>query len=490
MSAPPIALDALLARAKAPWTQGAADALAKSLEGSAVPLIRSITQDSRTVSDGALFCALRGHAFDGHDHVEAAVDAGAVAALVERHMTNRVPELIVDDARLATGEIAAAFNEFPEVLLVAVTGTNGKTSVVTLLAHIINSGDGSAASMGTLTGALTTAPAPEFHATLREHAEAGHTVVAAEISSHALDQGRIAGSAPAVSIFTNLSQDHLDYHADMDEYFEAKAQLFSDAFLAPAVIDVSDPWGAKLADRLAGSTPRTVVPVDGAGYIADAILDQGGSSFTWRDQMIDLPLGGAFSVTNAVLAAEASLLLGLKAHDIATALSAAPAIPGRFESVDAGQPFAVVIDYSHTPASVEAAVASARRLTDERVLLVFGAAGDRDPGKRPLMGHAARSADVLYVTSDNPRTEDPDQIVDQVLSGIGDEHGRAIEVHRVVDRAEAIRTAISGALPGDVVVIAGKGHEDYQIIGTTRSDFDDRVHARAALAEAGWESAP
>ena len=485
-TAPPIALDELLARTRAPWTDSAASSI------SATPTITSITQDSRTVTNGALFCALRGSAFDGHDHVESAVDSGAVAVLVERHVTTRVPELVVANSRSATGELAAAFNDHPDVQLVAVTGTNGKTSVVTLVSHIINSTGGKAASMGTLTGSLTTAAAPDFHAALRDHALSGRNVVAAEVSSHALDQGRIAGSTPAVSIFTNLSQDHLDYHADMDDYFEAKAKLFGDDFVAPAIIEVSNPWGQRLADRLRSRSDRAVVAVDSADYIATARLEQTSSQFTWRGHEIDLPLGGAFSVTNAVLAAEAAVVLGLAPAEIARALSEAPQIPGRFETVDAGQPFAVVVDYSHTPASIEAAVASARNLTDGQVHLVFGAAGDRDAGKRPLMGAAATNADVLYVTSDNPRTEDPERIIDDVIAGVHDASGndsKESNVHRIADRAEAIRAAISGAVPGDIVVIAGKGHENYQIIGSTRTNFDDRVQARAALAAQGWEGA-
>ena len=488
MTAPPIALDELLSNTRASWAEALLPEIKTSMGGSA-PTITAITQDSRTVQSGALFCALRGDAFDGHDYADAAVDAGAVAVLVERHVTNRVPELLVADSRKATGEIAAAFNAHPDIQLVAVTGTNGKTSVVTLVSHIVNAGGGAAASMGTLTGSLTTAAAPDFHAALRDHAQSGRTVVAAEVSSHALDQGRIAGSVPAVSIFTNLSQDHLDYHTDMDDYFAAKAKLFGNDFVAPAVVDVSDPWGQRLVEQLASATPRTVVAVDSASYIATARLEQTSSHFTWNGHEIDLPLGGAFSITNAVLAAEAAVLLGLAPAAIAEALSQAPQIPGRFETVDAGQPFAVVVDYSHTPASIEAAVQSARNISNGQVHLVFGAAGDRDAGKRPLMGAAATAADVLYVTSDNPRTEDPELIIDDVIVGVHGAGANNASVHRIADRADAIRAAISGALPGDIVVIAGKGHEDYQIIGSTRTDFDDRVHARAALAAQGWEGA-
>ncbi len=485
-------LDALLAKTRAQWAEPVAASLASA--HSEPPDVTSITQDSRTVTPGALFCALQGSSLDGHDHVDGAIDSGAVAVLVERHVTDRVPELIVDNSRLATGELAAAFEGHPSALLdlIGVTGTNGKTSVVTLVAHLVTACGELAASMGTLTGSLTTAAAPDFQQALRSHLQEGCSVVAAEISSHALDQQRVAGSEVSVAIFTNLSQDHLDYHPTMDDYFEAKARLFSPEFGADAIIDVSDEWGAKLAARVreqreAGKYPsdHELIEVDGATEIANATLAQRSCSFTWRGHAVDVPLGGSFSVTNAILAAEAVVALGYDEAKVAAALSTAGQIPGRFESVDAGQPFAVVVDYSHTPASVAIAVESARSISDGRVHLVFGAAGDRDPGKRPLMGAAATAADVLYVTSDNPRTEDPDQIIDEVIAGIVG----ASNVHRIADRAEAIRSAISGAVPGDIVVIAGKGHEDYQIIGTTKTDFDDRVHARAALAELGWESA-
>lgn len=490
-----IRLDSLLDKTRAPWASLVASELGEILQTTGVdpPEITAITQDSRTVSTGALFCALKGRAVDGHDHVDAAVDQGAAAVVVEHHVTDRVPEIIVDNSRTATGELAAAFNDHPDVELVAVTGTNGKTSVVSLVAHVLNACGRPAVSMGTLTGSLTTAAAPDFHAALRLHADDGIEVVAAEVSSHALDQGRIAGSAPAVSVFTNLSQDHLDYHSDMEDYFDAKAQLFSTSFPAPAIIDVSDEWGAVLAERLTEAGDRSITAIDGASYIDGATLGQTSSQFEWRGHNINLPLGGAFSVTNAVLAAEVAVTLGSSVDLVASALATAPQIPGRFESVVCGQPFAVVVDYSHTPASVEAAVVSARALTNNRVILVFGAAGDRDPGKRPLMGASATAADVLYVTSDNPRTEDPDRIIDAVVAGVeaarAEDPQHRLIVHRVADRAEAIRSALSGALPGDIVVIAGKGHEDYQIIGTTTIDFDDRVQARAALAQLGWESA-
>lgn len=495
-------LDELLGKTRAPWAEPAAITLAEAADDP--PEVTSITQDSRTVSAGALFCALQGSAVDGHEHIDAAIDAGAVAVVVERHITDRVPELIVADSRVATGELAAAFVGHPSTFLdlVGVTGTNGKTSVVTLVAHIVTACGEPAASMGTLTGSLTTAAAPDFQQALRSHLQDGCAVVAAEISSHALDQRRVAGSEVSVAIFTNLSQDHLDYHPNMDDYFEAKARLFTPEFGADAIIDVSDSYGRQLADRVrsqreAGlfSSDHELIEVDGAAEIAKATLAQQSSTFAWRGHDVELPLGGSFSVTNAILAAEAALALGYDEAKIAAALNLAAPIPGRFESVDMGQPFAVIVDYSHTPASVSIAVESAREIGDGKVRLVFGAAGDRDPGKRPLMGAAATTADVLYVTSDNPRTEDPELIIDAVIAGVdstlsGDTaRSGDIDVHRIADRAAAIRSAITGADPDDIVVIAGKGHEDYQVIGTTTIDFDDRVHARAALAELGWESA-
>lgn len=459
--------------------------------------VEKITQDSRAVEAGSVFCAIRGSRSDGHAFVPNALEAGAVAIVVETPQNNQVAEFLVQDSRRATGLLSATLAGHPTdaLQLVGVTGTNGKTSIVTLISHIAGESGVKAASMGTLTGSLTTAAAPDFQAAMGTHVANGCAVVAAEISSHALDQRRIAGSTVAVSVFSNLTQDHLDYHEDMDDYFEAKARLFSPEFSAHSVIDVSNIWGRRLADRVAaqrdiGAFPdgHQLIEVDGAALAEAAQLKQQSSTFEWRGLPVALPLGGAFSVTNAALAAEACRLLGISDVDIVRALEHAPQIPGRFESVDAGQPFAVIVDYSHTPASVAIAIESARELTEGRVILVFGAAGDRDPGKRPLMGEAATAADVLYVTSDNPRTEDPDVIIDEVVAGIERSVTKS-ELHRVADREAAIRAAVSGALPGDIVVIAGKGHEDYQIVGTTRRDFDDRVCARAALAELGWESA-
>ena len=450
-------------------------------EGDLSVLVDRVVIDSREVRAGSLFCAIAGSASDGHDYVGAAAAAGAAAAMVERPVDVDIAQIVVHDSQLWAGWLAASLEGRPsiEVDVVGVTGTNGKTSIVTLIEHIVNACGSSAVSLGTLTGALTTAPGPAFQRALRTSIDDGHRVVAAEVSSHALDQQRVAGTRFAVAVFTNLSQDHLDYHPTMEHYFESKARLFEAGQSAAAVIDISDEWGARLAERVTIPT----MAVDGSAIAQSAQLRPGGSTFEWRSMPVALPLGGRFSVTNAVLAAEACVTLGFEPSAVVEALGVAPQIPGRFELVDLGQDFAVIVDYSHTPASVVAAVESARDLTDGRVLLVFGAAGDRDPGKRPLMGAAASAADELYITSDNPRSEDPDAIIAQVQAGVTGLDAES--VRSIADREAAIHAAIEDACEGDVVVIAGKGHEDYQIIGNERRDFDDRVVARAALEQKG-----
>ena len=459
-----------------------ADAPSPPPEGDLSVLVEHITNDSRNVRNGSLFCAIAGLGSDGHDFIQAAADAGAVAAVVERRVDVDLAQLVVADTRLWTGWLSASLENQPSKGLdvVGVTGTNGKTSIVTLVEHIAEACGAKAGSMGTLTGSLTTAAAPEFQRALSEQREQGRRVVAAEISSHALDQERVAGTHFSVAVFSNLSQDHLDYHPSMEDYFSAKARLFEPGLSAHAVIDTSDAWGQRLADMV--SIPTSQVAGDEIARAAE--LSAAGSTFTWREFDVVLPLGGRFGVVNAVLAAEACVILGFAPADIAEALGSAPQIPGRFELIDLGQDFGVLVDYSHTPASVAAAVASARDIAANRVLLVFGAAGDRDPGKRPLMGEAASSADRLYITSDNPRSEDPDQIIAAVREGVTPNHEDSVLA--MADRRAAIHAAVADACEGDVVIIAGKGHEDYQIIGNTRLDFDDRVVARDALTAAGW----
>lgn len=449
-----------------------------SLEGR---VATAITDDSRRVDEGTVFLAIRGEVSDGHEYIESVVDAGAVAVVAEEVRTEIIPTLLTERSRVATAHVSAAFYEHPseDVQVVAVTGTNGKTSIVTLIEHLVRHSGRTGESFGTLTGTLTTAAAPRFQERLRAAVEQGVTVVATEVSSHALDQHRVDGTNFAIGVFTNLSQDHLDYHGTMEEYFHAKARLFT--MCEVAIIDVSTEWGR----RLAGLVRIPTIEVDAGAENAELLAT--GSSFDWHGHRVSIPLGGRFNVSNAVLAAEAALSLGLTVDEVVAGLAAAPQVPGRFEWVDAGQPFGIVVDYSHTPAGLEAAIATARELIpdDGRVLVVFGAGGDRDPEKRPLMGAASLSADVVIVTSDNPRTEDPDVIIDHIFQGIDTSVDATIV--REVDRRTAIDFAIAEAVEGDIVLIAGKGHEQYQIVGSTRHDFDDRVVATNAVQGAGTE---
>lgn len=466
--------------------------LRDSAQATAEVHVDSVTQDSRTVTSGSLFCAMRGARADGHDFLDVASKRGAAAVVVEHGRGPNslpIPIIEVSSTTAALGPIAALLSGHPsqDLQVVGVTGTNGKTTVVTLVAALANELGSAGASMGTLTGALTTQAAPEFQANMQQHVMSGTKVLAAEVSSHALEQGRVDGTHFAVAVFTNLSQDHLDYHSSMESYFAAKARLFRPELASHAVIDTSEQWGA----RLANETTLAVTAIDGAAAMRSASPTRSGMRFSWRDRDIDLPLVGRFNVANALLAAETMVVLGYDVDRIAEALTMVPAVPGRFEHIDRGQPFSVVVDYSHTPASLEIAIAAARDLlaatpgvTPGKVLTVFGAAGDRDATKRPLMGQAGARSDVIIVTSDNPRSEDPGQIIDAVIAGMAPAEQSC--AYRLPDRREAITSAVGLAEPGDVVLIAGKGHEDYQIVGSERLDFDDRVVAADALHALGW----
>jgi UDP-N-acetylmuramoyl-L-alanyl-D-glutamate--2,6-diaminopimelate ligase len=304
-----------------------------------------------------------------------------------------------------------------------------------------------------------------------------------EVSSHALAMGRVAATRFAVAVFTNLSHDHLDFHRDLEDYFAAKALLFEPDLSDRAVVNADDPWGARLLEHPA-------VPTEPYSLADAADLEVGPRScrFTWRGAAVELPLGGRFNASNAIAAATAAARLGLEPDAIAAGLSASPPVPGRFEPVDEGQPFAVVVDYAHKPGALESALAAARDAAGAgRVVLVFGAGGDRDASKRPEMGEvAARLADRVLLTSDNPRGEDPLAIIDAVRGGMARTDALTVEP----DRAAAIALALADARPGDVVLIAGKGHEAVQIVGDRTLPFDDRAVARAALRElreaAGW----
>ena len=436
--------------------------------------VTAVDHDSRAVTAGSLFCAIRGEHADGHHHAVAAIEAGAVALVVEEVLDVDVPQLVVPDSRAAMGLLADAFHDHPSrrIPVVGVTGTNGKTTVTHLLAAILEHAGRPTVVLGTLSGARTTPEAPALQATLAEAAETEGAVVAMEVSSHAIELRRITGTWFTVAVFTNLSQDHLDFHDTMDRYFAAKARLFEPGRAAVGLVNRDDPWGQKLLESIA--IPAVTWSPDDA---RDVELRADGTTFTWEGHRVELALAGRFNLANAVAAAEAARALGLEPEQIAAGLGDARPVTGRFEPVGDG-PIAVLVDYAHTPDALEQALHSARELTDGRLIVVFGCGGERDRRKRPLMGSAAdRGADIVIVTSDNPRSEDADAIIEQVLGGVERSEDLVVEP----DRRRAIDAAIAAAEPGDLVLLAGKGHETTQDLGDEVVPFDDREVAHAAL---------
>jgi len=445
--------------------------------------VTSIEFDSRHVSPGALFCCLPGRAGDGHDHAAEAVARGATALLVERRLALDVTQAVVapGGARRAMAQMACAFFGQParDLLTVGVTGTNGKTTVTHLLASIFEAHRWSTTVIGTLDGARTTPESPVLQRLLAEARDNARRAVAMEVSSHALAQARVDGIRFDVAVFTNLSHDHLDYHGTVDAYFAAKASLFTPERAALAVVNADDPRGRWLLDSSRIPTVGfTMAEVSGIESTPDH------TAFTWRGRRVELGLAGSFHVANALAAATTAAALGVPEDVVQTGLRRAAPVPGRFEVVETGAPFTVVVDYAHTPDGLRVLLDSARELAaGHRVLCVFGCGGGRDHEKRPLMGAvAAAGADVAVVTSDNSRHEDPDAIIAEVLTGVPP--GSRVMVRR--DRAEAIDLVTDLASPGDVVVVAGKGHESEIEIGTERLPFDDRqVAAAAASRHAG-----
>ncbi len=442
--------------------------------------VASITHDSRQVGPGTLFCCVPGAAFDGHDFAPGAVEAGATALLCERRLDLDVPQLLVPSVREAMGPVGAALYGFPSdaLRLVGITGTNGKTTIAHLVAAIASAAGVSCGVIGTLTGARTTPEAPELQAQLAARRDAGDDLVAMEVSSHALDLHRVDGTRFRVAVFTNLSQDHLDHHGTMEAYFAAKARLFGPDLCDLAVLNLDTPHGRLLAET-------TTVPV--VGYSLDDVggleVSAEGSRFRWRGREVHVRLPGRFNVANALAAATAAEAVGLPLDAIVAGLASAVLVDGRFERIDQGQPFLAAVDYAHTPDGLRQLLAAARELTSSRVIVVFGAGGDRDHGKRPQMGEAAGElADLVVLTTDNPRGEDPAAIIDAVQHGITTPTDLRIEP----DRAAAIALAVAEARPGDVVLVAGKGHETTQTVGDAVTPFDDRLVLRDALAAAGW----
>jgi UDP-N-acetylmuramoyl-L-alanyl-D-glutamate--2,6-diaminopimelate ligase len=445
--------------------------------------VTSVEYDSRRVEPGALFCCLPGATSDGHDYAAAAVADGAVALLAERPLDIDVPQVWVEPggARPAMAAVAARFYGYPgsHLTMVGVTGTNGKTTVTHLVAGLLARAGVRCGVIGTLDGVRTTPEAPDLQRRLRDLRDDGHRAVAMEVSSHALSQHRTDDVVFDVAAFTNLSRDHLDHHGSMEAYFATKATLFTPASARHAVVSVDDSWGRRLAEGIFGLPVTRVCRSDAS----DVDLGAGFTSFEWRGRRVTTPLTGAFNIDNALMAATVATVLGMDEDQVVEGLAGAEPVRGRMEIVDPGPPFVVVVDYAHTPAALAGAVSAARDVTEGgRVVCLFGCGGDRDPGKRPEMGAVADGlADVVVLTSDNPRSEDPMAIIDAVRAGMEG----AAELVVEVDRRTAIDRALGLARAGDVVLLAGKGHEDTQTARGVSVAFDDRVEARQALERAG-----
>jgi len=453
--------------------------------------IADLAYAAGAVRPGALYFCVPGSRADGHDFAAAAVERGAAALVVERQVPVAVPQIVVEETRAAMPGAAAAFFGYPtrELEVAGVTGTTGKTTTTYLLYAILEAAGRRPGLMGTVESRIggerkpavrTTPEAIDLQRAFRAMLDAGDRSVALEATSHGSELGRLAGIRFAALAFTNLSEEHLDFHGTMERYYAAKRRLFVGPEPPPAAVNVGDAYGRELADELRalGRAPLLTF-----GFADDAeIRPDGLEHGRLRAGSIELEtrLRGRFNVENVLAAVSVALLLDVEDEAIAEGIARVEGVPGRFETIDEGQPFTVVVDYSHKPGALENVLRTARDLATGRVLCVFGCGGDRDRTKRPLMGRiAADLADVAIVTSDNPRSEDPDAIIDEVVAGAP---GR-LEVER--DRAKAIGQALEGAQAGDVVVIAGKGHEQGQELDGRVVPFDDRDVARETLRALG-----
>lgn len=463
------------------------------VSGSEDTVVEGASHDSRSIQPGAVFLAWRGHQSDGHAYVDQARQAGAAAAVVERPVPEvDLPQIVVENGRQAAALVADCLYGSPgtQLTLTGITGTNGKTTTALLLRSLLASRPGGAAAVGTLgvTGAdgkvqpgtegLTTPDPVTLARWLGGLRDEGVGAVALEASSHALAQHRLDALRFQVVVFTNLSRDHLDYHGSMELYRRAKLRLTER--LAPGgtvVVNADDPaW-----DELRGAGALSYgMGEEGDVRAANVIVSASGSRFgllfRGESRAVDFPLLGRFNVENALAAASAALAHGLSLQEVATGLESVPQIPGRMEVLASG-PFTVVVDFAHTPDALENLLRSLFDLKQGRLVVLFGAGGDRDRGKRRPMAEAvARFADRVYLTSDNPRTEDPESILDDLEAGLG-----SVERVRQTDRRSAIRRAVLELRDGDLLVLAGKGHETYQVIGTERRPLDERTEVRAAL---------
>jgi len=455
--------------------------------------IADLAYDSRKVEPGTLFFCVVGEKVDGHEFGARAVEDGAAALVVERELTDlAVPQVVVPSSRAAMAPLAARFWGDPtaKLRMVGVTGTNGKTTTAFLVREILQAADVYCGLLGTvkqIVGGVekevvrTTPEAIELQRTFRQMLDGGDEACAMEVSSHALTLHRADAIHFEVAIFTNLTQDHLDFHTDMEDYFLAKRKLFEVGPKA-AIVNVDDPYGRRLAEEFECIT-FSAEGVEADYSAREVSFDAGGASFAVGGMRLRMGLPGHFNVANALGAFAAAEALGVGGDIAAAGLARAARVPGRFEPIDEGQGFSVLVDYAHTPDSLENVLRAARRLTEGRLISVFGAGGDRDRDKRPKMGRAgAELSDLTVITSDNPRSEDPEAIVAEVAAGAEG----AGELEIVVDRRAAIALALGQAGAGDTVVIAGKGHEQGQEFENGRKiPFDDREVAREELRKLG-----
>ena len=433
------------------------------------PEIRRVIHDSREINEGDIFCCIKGELTDGHSYIQEAIDSGAAAVLAEESTGFHVPTFLVEDVRSVLPYVASRIVGHPskELNVVGVTGTNGKTSVVSMLSEILHDYGVSTATIGTLTGVLTTPEAPELQRELRKYCNNGVEVVAMEVSSHALVQQRVEETYFSTVAFTNLSHDHLDFHGEMDAYYQAKGLLFNRNFSERAVIVIDQEYGRSYYEKaIADGMEVEALSLQRR----NVLFDEKSSSFDWRGERVSISLGGPFAFANALVAAEIAVQLGLETRDIISGLNSMKGIQGRFESLSITSDISAIIDYAHTPTALEELLKGCQKIVTGRIILVFGCGGDRDSKKRPLMGEVASvGADVNILTSDNPRGEDPSKIISEIITGM------STKPHSVeVDRKQAIEEAVTVAKPGDLLVIAGRGHEEYQEIRGERIPFSDK----------------
>ena len=482
----------------------------KKIHGDVGLEISGIALDSQKVGRGYLFAALRGEKQDGHSYIKQALERGAAALLLER-FTDDVPQGVtvveVEDSRVALAGVAANFYGRParSLTMVGITGTNGKTTITYLLESIWKAGNKNPGVIGTIdyrfSGRRTEAPmttpeSVEIMRLLGEMRDAGVDRVAMEVSSHAIDKERILGCEFDAAVFTNLTQDHLDYHGSMENYRNVKKRLFTELLRDSSkerkysIINIDDPAGVQIADEAVGEVITYSIDNPGADvYAFDHSVTGSGISADintpWGRLEVSSRLFGEHNLSNILAAATAALATGSTPSEVEEGLARFSVVPGRLERVENPCGFEVLVDYAHTPDALKNVLMAIRPLTPGRVVLVFGCGGDRDRAKRPIMGRIGMElSDVLIITSDNPRTESPEKILDDVERGVKEAAGPDEKAYsRIEDRRTAIKEAVGIARPGDTVLIAGKGHEDYQIVGTVKHPFDDRKVAAEAIRE-------